>query len=113
MNSSHNCPICKTLMMEDKYTFPIPESTDLICRQDNHFFVKRISPVTNQVSELKIKLQCGEEELYLKINYNRNYTDVWATANNSKHIRIPYILMSDFEDFNKIKHKIKTCLLFS
>lgn len=84
--------------------------------KDHHFAwrLRRIQPHEDlQMITLRIKLMTGEESLYLKLHYDKGYSEVWSIDRTTQRIKINSIIYPDFTDIEKLKRKIKTILVFS
>lgn len=106
----HQCPICQNSLSEEE-VFHQSEEKDFVCHKENHFFGARLKD--NKPIALKLRLTDGKDKLYLRINYEANYSSIWTKADEPRPIKVPGVISSDFSDLDKIKRKIKTYLLFS
>lgn len=86
----------------------------------NHHFAWRIACVdtnapqlTWKILQLRIKLMTGEENLYIKIHYDKGYTEVWSKDRSTERIKINSIIYPDLIDVEKLKNKLRTILVFS
>lgn len=109
MNDSQtlNCLVCGGVMKRNHQIAYI----DYSCHaQDDHHFSWRI--VHNNLAKLRVRFNEGGERLCLKIHYDEGYSEVW-TGSKSVRLKINQIVVPQFEDIEKLKHKIRTILVFS
>lgn len=112
-NIDNHCVICKKEMEIDER----PKYSDYTCRtEDDHFFAKRIKDDT--LLKLKVRFSESGSKIYLKINFDEGFSEVWSNTNtkghnNTQRVRIDSIFEPDFSDIQKIKSKIITYLTFS
>lgn len=66
-----------------------------------------------KILQLRIKFMTGDENLYLKLHYDKGYSEVWSKDRTTQRIKINSIIYPDFTDVEKLKKKIRTILVFS
>jgi len=107
----HLCPICqRKLTAEDERN----EITDYHCfpPPNDHHFSKRIK--NDQVQKIKIRLSPDGNKLYLKINFDEGYSQVWTRPDDeSSRIKINHVFEPDLSDLNALQQKLRTYLIFS
>lgn len=91
--------------MYHKITF-----ADYTCRQDDHMLSYRVQ--NNSMIKLRIRFGEGDSKLHLKVHYDEGYSEVWKFSKSVNRIRINKIVVPDFTDIEKLKNKIKMCLVF-
>lgn len=131
MDNEETCPICKNKLIKKEMILYVPPSISIGSIQSNspseedwecaiysdHFFAKRI--LNNKVSILKIRLNDFEFKLFLKVDFDKNISQVWTKSNELnykiriKPIEVGFAFQPDFADLSKLRQKIKTYLLFS
>jgi hypothetical protein len=85
-------------------------------QSDHHFAWRlgRIQPHEDlQILTLRIKLMAGEENLYLKLHYDKGYSEVWSKDRNTQRIKISSIIYPELTDLEKLKNRLRTILVFS
>jgi hypothetical protein len=103
---------CCLICQREMDVLPKALYTDYHCRdQSDHHFAWRIRD--NRMTKLRIRLTTPEENLYLKVHYDENYSEVWAHNRLTQRIRVDQIIVPDFGDMDKLKNKIRTILTFS
>ena len=103
---------CCLICQREMDVLPGTLYTDYLCKdQDDHHFAWRI--MDNKMTKLRIRLTDSDENLYLKVHYDENYSEVWVHNRLTQRIRVEQIIIPDFDDINKLKNKIRTILTFS
>lgn len=106
------CPICQRelsrvsneIQFESTYGCTNRPNDDMI----DHYYGYRVSG--DELISSKIRIG----NLVLQIMYEEGISRVWTLGTEeSKKVKINYILEPDFSDLEKIKRKIKTLLTFS
>jgi len=103
-----NCYICgEEMRVEEKATH-----IDHYCvpRWDDHHLTLRMNG--EAITKMRIRFQEPDGRLHLRIHYDEGYSEVWGKA-DSERIKIPQVIEIDFSDIPKLKHKIRTYLVFS
>ena|ERR1700735_1995578 len=75
-----------------------------------HVLTMRIKD--HQMIKLRIFFNSGFTRLGLKVHYDEGYSEVWTYSNYPK-IKINEIVVPDFMDIEKLKSKIRLCLMFN
>ena len=101
-----NCLVCNNLMKR-KYNITYIDHSCHIWT--DHHFSWRI--VNDNISKLRIRFSDDNERLCLKVHYDEGYSEVW-TSSNSTRLKINQIIVTNFEDIEKLKNKIRTILVF-
>jgi len=106
----YQCLICGREMNESNKI----QYIDYFCTQDDHHFSRRIKNnwPGRQMVKLRIRFLKKHERLALKIHYDEGYSEVWTTA-KSPRFRINQIVIPNFENIERLKHKIRTILVFA
>lgn len=104
----YSCPICHLEMKpSDK-----PYKNDFNCKaSDDHIYIHRIKD--DQISKIKIVFSDNDNRLFMKVNYDEGFTEVWTKSNNDYRTVIQSVFTPDFSDIERLKSKIKTYLTFS
>jgi hypothetical protein len=105
--TTYQCLICNEDMRADHYIKYIDHSCILV--RSGHILTFRIKG--HQMIKLRVFFNDGHERLGLKVHYDEGYSEVWSYS-NSKKIRINQIVIPDFMDIEKLKNRIRTCLVF-
>lgn len=84
--------------------------SDYSCSQDEHHFSYRVA--NHRMVKLRVRFGTGEHKLCLKVYYTEGVSDVWSRSKSTHRIRINHIIVPDFSNLEKLKSKIKTCLVF-
>lgn len=84
--------------------------SDYVCSQSEHHFSYRV--VDHRMVKLRVRFGAGEHKLHLKVHYTQDFSEVWSRSKSTHRIRINHIIVPDFSDVEKLKNKIKTCLVF-
>jgi hypothetical protein len=84
--------------------------SDYSCSQDDHHFSYRV--VDHKMIILRVRFGTGESKLCLKVDYLDGRSEVWSRSASAHRIKISRIIVPDFANIDKLKNKIKTCLVF-
>lgn len=102
----HFCLVCNQEMKVERELLWY----DYVCSQEQHHLSYRVA--NHRMVKLRIRLGTGEHKLHLKVYYTEGVSDVWSRSKSTHRIRINHIIVPDFSDLEKLKNKIKTCLVF-
>ncbi len=103
-----HCPICQRVLTEEHKISYI----DYYCspsREDHHYAVRFKG---DEVIKMKVRLTDSQSTLYVKMNFDEGYLEVW-TKENQNRIKINQTFTPDFTEIDKLKTKIRTYLTFS
>jgi hypothetical protein len=105
--TTYQCLICNA----DMEIHHMIKYVDYFCPKvaNGHALTIRIKD--HKMIKLRVFFNDGIERLGLKVHYDEGYSEVW-TYFNSKKIRINQIVIPDFIDIEKLKNRIRTCLVF-
>jgi hypothetical protein len=82
--------------------------------EDHQFTMRIISNIMMGTKSLaKLRVAFHKERLFLKVHYDKQYSEVWGKNNSAKRIKIEQIVVPDFMDIAKLKNKIRTLLVFA
>jgi hypothetical protein len=105
------CPICQIKLTY----YGASDNTDYECYPPavDHHYAERV--VENKTAIIKIRLGSINDRIAIRINYNKNLTEVWRVGPpaTSKKTIINHTFVPDFSDLNKLRDKIRTYVLFS
>jgi len=108
---SNPCPICQREMKRDH----LIKFIDYYCHpsRSDHHYAKRTT-VTCELIECKVRFkEPSNEKIFLKVQYQEGYSEVWTGSYLDARTRIEYPIQLNFDDIEKIRAKIRTCLVFS
>jgi hypothetical protein len=107
------CPICqRELKKEHKIKFIDYHCT--VSKSDHHY--ARRTTVKGDLIQCKIRFtELDKTRIYLKVQYEEGYSEVWRSppVRICDRARILYAIPLHFDDIEKLKFKIRTCLVFS
>lgn len=107
----HLCPICNRKLTEDDHG---KQYMDYHCfpPQSGHHYSKRIA-TDNSVLKVKVRLGSAEDRIFLKINFDEGFSEVWSDPDEDNRIKINHVWEPDLTDLDELRAKIKTYMLFS
>lgn len=107
-----HCPFCKETLCKEKKTHEITEYFCFPSMTDHHYSERLAG---DRIQKLKIRLTdiVTNETMYLRVDFEQNFSHVWTTADDLKPIQINSAFMPDFSHLGRLKAKIKTYLIFS
>lgn len=106
----HYCPICKQQLEKDSESV----RTEFNCKpwSRDHHYSKLIE--NNEIIRMKIRLTDDSSQIYLHVNVQENYSEVWTQPNDIiGRIRIHKAIVPDFSNVTSLRSKLQTYLLLS
>jgi hypothetical protein len=107
----HLCPICKRELTKEHKI----KHVDYHCyppKSDHHYSERET--ITGEKLKVKIRIGSGEDRLFLKVNYDESYSQVWTDPDDDDaRIRINHAFEPDVSDLDALRKKLRTYMVFS
>lgn len=108
-----NCPICERLLTKNRDPLN-DENVVYNCQpsMSNHHYCEAYEGEKLAITKVRISIV---STVFLKSYILAGYSEIWSVPDQeqSKKVRLDYIINPDFSNLEKLEHKLRTYMMLS